>query len=484
MLRALQAADSGHVVRAFADDTALLATSLSGSLPKLQGIFAEFAAASHLQLNMEKTVVIPLGDRRPEEVAIALATQHHSWAVMKFASSGKYLGFWIGPEKGDKSWQAPVRKFLDRVRAWNWSILGLHGAALVYNCMILPVLLFIAQLEQPPAFALDAEVWALRRIAPGPYRWALPEDLWRLRTAFGFSFRFRRLEWAAMAAKARVFACEAHLSGGLRLGIRSRCLLEAQQSSEQVVREARLKPWITAAGCSILCAVVESLQQQGIGPNHAIRDLSRREPRPWPRHTERAVRKGLQSWIYQKLEEPPPGWPERRMRHKFERWRLNLFPRRSVPRVLDALRRLAHLVPPRVAAAVLSSLFNRWCTSRRFQGWRGRCCFGCDAEDRLEHYLRCPVGHEFGAKRLGLRIAAADRWETMLLAGQMIAQDACSNADDTLRRVALLHYVLYRAHNVLRHHAGPSSTPEWHRLFNQCLVEAVRGQSGAISTSM
>ena len=40
-----------------------------------------------------------------------------------------------------------------------------------------------AYADKPPrnvGEALDAEVWALRRMAPGPFRWILPADLWRL----------------------------------------------------------------------------------------------------------------------------------------------------------------------------------------------------------------------------------------------------------------------------------------------------------------
>ena len=139
------------------------------------------------------------------------------------------------------------------------------------------------------------------------------------------------------------------------------------------------------------------------------------------------------------------------MRHKLERWKLSGFPRRCVPRVLSALGRLAGLVPPRLHVAVLSSLFNRRVTDRRFQRHGGVCRFGCGGDDSIEHYLRCARLHDFGARRLGLHLRAEERWEVLLLAP---ARDASFHGcnDGALQRVAVLHYVGYRGLNTLRNH--------------------------------
>ena len=75
------------------------------------------------------------------------------------------------------SWDKPLAKFVRPLREWQWSSLGLQGAAVVYNVFVLPVLLFVAQLENPPAALFKAEQWGLRRAAPGPFRWIIPLDL-------------------------------------------------------------------------------------------------------------------------------------------------------------------------------------------------------------------------------------------------------------------------------------------------------------------
>ena len=62
---------------------------------------------------------------------------------------GKYLGFRIGPDKRHKSWTKVARKYEERLSDWTWSDMGLHPAIYTYNACVLPVLLFVAQLEPP-----------------------------------------------------------------------------------------------------------------------------------------------------------------------------------------------------------------------------------------------------------------------------------------------------------------------------------------------
>ena len=278
-----------------------------------------------------------------------------------------------------------------------------------------------------------------------------------------------------MASQARVLAFEGHVSGGLRVMERHCDLLRALQSTDYLVRAAIWREWFAAAPCSIIVSSVQKLQAQRRGPAEAISALSQNTPRPWPRSLALAVRRGVQRWISGQLEEAPVGWVEERMRHKVERWKISGFPRRYVPRILSALGRLAGLVPPRVQVAVLSSLYNRWVTERRFQRHGGVCRFGCGGDDSIEHYLCCARLRDFGPRRLGLRLRAEERWEVMLL-----ARDAAFHGcrDGALQRIALLHYVGYRGLNTLRHHPHLLRGGQGlDGLFQQCLVEGIRGHS-------
>ena len=90
------------------------------------------------------------------------------------------------------------------------------------------------------------------------------------------------------------------------------------------------------------------------------------------------------------------------MRQKLEKWEIPVFPRRRASRAIAMLQRLAKLVPPRVAAAALRTLWKGWCTARRF-GSRAPCLFcGYEDGDSLEHMSVCRVIARFGAGWLRL----------------------------------------------------------------------------------
>ena len=381
-----------------------------------------------------------------------------------------FLGFVIGPEHASRSWDKPLRKYIDRIRAGSWSKFGLHGASVIYNIIVLPVLSFVAQLERPPQHVLDAEVWGLRRVAPGPYRWALPTDLWYLRD-LGLSFRFRSLSRVAIAAQARVGHQEAVRIGGLELPRRRQTLADEMESSVHIVRVARWRSWFNASHAGVLIAATAELVRRGAGPRHAEEALSAGSPRPWTRQLASRVKGHLQRWMCSRLETPPPGHTEERMRHKLARWRLSGFPRLVAWRILGRLRGLRALVAPRVQVAVLSSLFNRWVTGRRFQRQcGGRCALGCEGDDSLEHYLRCRVGRAFAARCLDLHLTSAECWECM-----MLAQPPAGHGDTPLtwQRVAILHYALYRVVHARLHCALPDE--QVNRALRQAVTEAVRG---------
>ena len=60
----------------------------------------------------------------------------------------------------------------------------------VYNTFSAPMLGYISQLEDPPAWVLEGAEQALFRVAKGPGNWAEPMDLWTLREAFGLTASF------------------------------------------------------------------------------------------------------------------------------------------------------------------------------------------------------------------------------------------------------------------------------------------------------
>ena len=83
---------------------------------------------------------------------------------------------------------------------------------------------FLAQLENPPKLALAAETTALRKSAPGPGVWIIPEDCWFLKEQLGQTKSFVSLRFLCLASQLRV----AHHENWSRA---SRATLAQSQSS-------------------------------------------------------------------------------------------------------------------------------------------------------------------------------------------------------------------------------------------------------------
>ena len=134
-----------------------------------------------------------------------------------------------------------------------------------------------------------------------------------------------------------------------------------------------------------------------------------------------------------------------------ERWELDIFPRVLADRLLSTMKSLRSKAPPRVAVAVLSTAWNRWCTARRFQK-RGtaanNCVLGCGggAEDSIEHYARCRCVRKFHAQDLGI---PGD-----YLLPIWLNVDGISRTDEQKVRAAIGAYAVYNTTNAARQEGG------------------------------
>ena len=77
-------------------------------LQALAGIFDEFACISGLYLNIGKTVIVPLFPYLLFEVRERIARTAPQWTGVAVQAHAKYLGYFLGPAKGEQSWAAPL----------------------------------------------------------------------------------------------------------------------------------------------------------------------------------------------------------------------------------------------------------------------------------------------------------------------------------------------------------------------------------------
>ena len=136
--------------RAFADDIASVIEDWEQHIAVYAKVFAEFYDISNLDLNMQKTVCIPLWPGGVVDLKPNIASQVPSWKGVEIQGSGTYLGFVIGPDKQEKSWEKPLGKFCKRVFSWAKVAGGRQFATLAYNTFALSTLCFVGQLERVP----------------------------------------------------------------------------------------------------------------------------------------------------------------------------------------------------------------------------------------------------------------------------------------------------------------------------------------------
>ena len=137
---------------------------------------------------------------------------------------------------------------------------------------------------------------------------------------------------------------------------------------------------------------------------------------------------------------------------------------------------MTKLVPPRVAAAVWGLVWNRWCTSRRFQQ-KSPCVLGCsDSEDSIEHYLGCKIAKEAGRRMLKIDEGFARRKQLMLATTRF-------KNDDEQTCWAILTYGIYMVTNEHRGQQGKTAEPE--ELIQEIMQhvrQAVMGHRAAART--
>jgi len=444
LLRRIRRLVPSVLVRAYADDIALILPQWREEAPRLQRVLQDYAAVSGLELNMAKSVWVSLEAIDPAIVKQRVAAAIPDWGRMVFDTSAKYLGYVLGPGREEKSWIKPLRKFHSRATAWGQSGGGLHLTAVAYAVYVMPVLQFVAQLEPPPQDWQHQETAAFRKLIPSPGNGGMPR-LAKFLADCGMPKSFATFAHTARAAKLRVAAREAEARGGLRVQERSAALRRTEQQTDFLVRAVRLRGWLQSAYVHNLSDELAHFRRRGVTPRSLEHDLVRGAPRPWTRAQAHTARKGLQRAATAKLTDAADFATEGRrvLRSALDRWNVEVLPGHRVDRLLGTLRWIHGVAPPRVVAALLRTNTNCWLTARRMQQRDSHCMMGCEAEDSIEHYASCRHVSEFGHRELGLEVLPpAERLAGFL--GIRTARPAEHGHE--VRRRALLTTAAYKLH--------------------------------------
>ena len=345
-------------------------------------------------------------------------------------------------------------------------------AIVAYNIYVLPTILSVAQLERPPKHVLDKEAVAVRRVAPGPGNWCSPADMHH-GTDLGLATPLRPLAASCTAAMLRVHAYEAKGNDGIKWEEMANEFAAARRRCRRDGRLVRCGDCLDQHISTVTLAVVEEHARCGVHVHAARAALGGGVTGPFTEQQDKIVRKNTQKWLVRRILSRDGYCAEQRLRGRLERWRLAGPAGRIARRVLRQLGVLKRLVPPRLRAATLSTILNRWTTDRRMRhlrGQQGPCVLGCShtAHDSVEHYFYCPVFREWATSRLGTTAARCSLAHGLL---------AVNMTDQQLQVQAVKTYVLYRAVNQVRRRAFDTAedrTRASRAIMEQLVHEAVR----------
>ena len=94
----------------------MTARNLFKDITLLEPLFEEYHLQSGLKLHFGKSVIVPLSNIAPDVLRDKLQASGSSWAGFAIKLSAKYLGYMMGPERGESGWSKSFEKFVARAK--------------------------------------------------------------------------------------------------------------------------------------------------------------------------------------------------------------------------------------------------------------------------------------------------------------------------------------------------------------------------------
>ena len=171
LLRRITRLSPSSLIRAYADDIAIVTKNAVLELDTLGRIFFEYGRLFGLKLHQGKSVYIPLSLKSIEDARSDILANAPSWSNFVVTRRSMYLGFMLGPERGDTSWDKAFSKMIDRSKSWRDIGGGMLATLCAFRTYILPLASFLLQLENLPANWSTTEHKICTTLFPGPRGW-------------------------------------------------------------------------------------------------------------------------------------------------------------------------------------------------------------------------------------------------------------------------------------------------------------------------
>ena len=379
--------DVGGHASAFADDVGLGLPDVIRGLRQLVTLLDQVGSASGLHLNWTKMVLLSFSKFSDFQVRRKLEESVPRAYGILIQSSGKYLGYLVGPSAATEVWDKPSSKFLRRVRHVRGLGLSLFETPIAFGIFAFPVLRFTLQLASVSTTLTSMYGIALD-IVTGTPRYAYGASILCHLQTLGFppNSDFPNLPLVSRASAYRT-AIRSHVLSPL-------CgLVAAARGSDEAYFLPRHRDWAETNTLSYLLRVKREVE--------AIPGIPRDEGQ---RHYQGILLKFLR-----------PTADSGELRATLVRRAIHfgfLDPELFATNFVTNLNAISSVLPPCVLASVLRSVCNAWTTSRRFRDEHPHCRLGCQAVggDDIRHYPFCPVFCALSMELLRCRTASGPSW--------------------------------------------------------------------------
>ena len=375
--------------RAFADDIGYIVCDIESTLPKFAECFDLFGIVSNVKIKVKKTVIIPLWTNDIEEVTKIIENIVPAWKDVRIALCGKYLGVYLGPGSGDKSWAAALEKYKARVQVARKTGSGFLSSVLEYNTMCVTTLSYIGQFCTTTPQVLATEARMLQRLTGCPRYTFTKQALWSLKS-LGMATGFNSVQVCNTASMVRMTLQTSTVFA------RMRRLFEDALNDD----ECMMQSFVWREATFFDTPAIINTMQKAIDTAF-LPDI---QQAAWRLHVESVRRNHVDGNLQKQISDylctstidfDASDFLTRRMA-------------RFRPAVSDLARdwwdfcgpfaiQLCRYelggVPQCVVATFLKTILNGWASSRRLRLQHPRhCIFECGSkQDCIEHYLRCPT---------------------------------------------------------------------------------------------
>jgi hypothetical protein len=380
-------------------------------------------AATAMQLNPRKSVVIPLGKQTAFSIHRHINENIPALIGLLVQWHGKYLGFMVGPTAELARWVAAAAKFWQRGMAARDAGGGFFHNVLSYSIYSTSVLGYLMQLSRIPRDILRMEARLLQYFTHGPWN-ATPSSCLLALRDLGFPKEPASLAEANSAAMLRAAAA----SSAFPAAIAPAAL---HPTDPDALLAPRLLPWIDTTAIMQMKANSDSFR--GRFPGFLL------SPHDTLQHRARCCLR----------DSRPSPWDEL-LRRRALRWFPDCAPH-AVEHIHCNIVAACKILPPRVVFSTIRLINNGVATSRRFQEQPLNCHLcGWIEGDCIEHYIHCEellifvtrhlpnIGWRFGPVHGTLRSMLSIELPTAELVATVVSNDLLVTALATITQGSVI----------------------------------------------